>query len=98
MGVQSDKWQDVELKSKPPPLDDHAAVIVDQIVMKSPPKTRAIIMKLYRTDLPGDVVARQLNLTEITLQTAWIMALLFTQKRLVDTGDRALLAMLRFRE
>lgn len=98
MGLQSDKWQDVELKSKAPPLDDHTAIIVDQIIMKSPPKTKAVIVKWYRTDLPGSAIARQLNLTPATLLTAWKMSLLFTQKRFMDSNDRSLLAMLRFRE
>ncbi len=98
MGVQSDQWQDVELKSKAPPLDDHTAIIVDQIVMRSPPKTKALLMKWYRTNLPGSLIAEQLNLTPATLLTAWHMSLLFTQKRILDTNDRSLLALLRFRE
>lgn len=97
-GLQSDQWQDMPVRSRPPPLDDHTAILVDWIVMKSPPKTKAIIMKLYRTDLPNREVARLLNLTQATLQVAWEMSLLFTQKRLMDTNDATLLAMLRFRE
>jgi hypothetical protein len=98
MGLQSDQWQDVELKSKAPPLDDHTSILVDTIVMKSPPKTKSFLMKWYRTNLPGDVIAEQLNLTPATLLTAWNMSLLFTQKRIVDTNDKSLLALLRFRE
>jgi hypothetical protein len=98
MGLQSDQWQDVELKSKAPPLDDHTAIIVDQVIMKSPPKTKAILIKWYRTDLPGSAIAKQLNLTPVTLITAWKMGLLFTQKRFMDSNDKSLLAMLRFRE
>jgi hypothetical protein len=97
-GLQSDKWQDVELKSKVPPLDDHTSIIVDQIVMGGPPKTKAFNLKWYCTNLPGGVIAKQLNLTEATLLTAWHMSLLFMQHRFVKSGDKSLLAMLRFRE
>jgi hypothetical protein len=97
-GVQSDQWQDMPPRSRPPPLDDHSAIIMDQIVMRSQPKTKAIIFKLYRTDLPNSAIASMLNLTESTLQVAWEMSLLFTQKRILDSNDPALLEMLRFRD
>jgi hypothetical protein len=97
-GLECDIDMEVPLRSRPPPLDDDTAIIVDQIIMKCPPKTQAVIVKWYRTDLPNSVIAQQLRLSPSTLVTAWHLSLNFLQYRFVQTGHKGLLAMLRFRE
>lgn len=98
MGVQSDKWQDCELRSKAPPLDDDVAIVVDQVIMKLPERTKRVIVKWYRTDLPNITIAQQLNLTPGTLVTAWHISLNFLLHKLLNTNHKGVLALLRFRE
>lgn len=98
MGVQSDKWQDAELRSKAPPLDDDVAIVVDQVIMRLPERTKRVIVKWYRTDLPNITIAKQLNLTPGTLIVAWHISLNFLLHKLVNTNHKGVLALLRFRE
>jgi hypothetical protein len=97
LGLPTEKWQD-EVRSLAPPLDDDTAIVVDQVILKLPVKTKAVIVKWYRTDLPGSVIAKQLNLTPATLVTAWHLSLNFLQHKFVSTNHKGLLALMRFRE
>jgi hypothetical protein len=98
MGVQSDKWQDNELRSRAPPLDDDVAIVVDQTIMRLPERTKRIIVKWYRTDIPSMTIAEQLNLTPRTLVTAWHISLNFLLHKLLNTNHKGVLELLRFRE
>ena len=97
LGLPTDLWQD-SVASRPPPLDDDTAIVVDQIILKSPTKTRKVIVKWYRTQLPNTVIAEQLNLTPRTLETAWRLSLNYLQWRFVESKFNPLLALLKFRE
>lgn len=97
LGLPTDLWQDAQC-SRPPPLDDDTAIVVDQIILKSPEKTRRVIVKWYRTQLPNTVIAEQLHLTPRTLETAWHLSLNFLQWRFLESKHTSLLALLRFRE
>lgn len=95
MGVQSDKWQD-EVRSRPPPLDDDMAIVVDQIILRLPESTKRVVVKWYRTDLPNSVIAKQLNLSPPNLIVAWHLSLNFLQHKFIGSGHKGLLAALRF--
>lgn len=97
LGLPTDIWQDI-VASRPPPLDDDTAIVVDQIILKSPTKTRKILVKWYRTQLPNTVIAEQLALTPRTLETAWKLSLNYLQWRFVESKHSTLLALLKFRE
>jgi hypothetical protein len=97
MGLPTDVWMD-GVASRPPPLDDETSIVVDQAVLKSPEKTRRVIVKWYRTQLPQAVIAEQLNLTERTLTVAWKLSLNYLQWRFVESKHQPLLALLRLRE
>jgi DNA-directed RNA polymerase specialized sigma24 family protein len=97
LGLPTAIWQD-GVASRPPPLDDDTAIIVDQIILKSPDKTRKVVVKWYRTQLPNTVIAEQLNLTPRTLETAWKLALNFLQWRFIESHHAGVLALLKFRE
>jgi hypothetical protein len=97
MGLPTDVWMD-GVASRPPPLDDDTSIVVDQAVLKSPEKTRRVIVKWYRTQLPQAVIAEQLNLTERTLVVAWKLSLNYLQWRFAESKHQPLLALLRLRE
>jgi len=96
MGLPTTQWMD-GLPSRPPPLDDATAIVVDKIILKSPPRTRRVIVKWYRTQLPQPVIAEQLGLSERTLITAWRLTLNYLQWRFSESKHADLLAALRFK-
>lgn len=96
LGLPTDQWMD-GLASRPPPLDDVTAIIVDKIILKSPPRTRRVTVKWYRTQLPQPVIAEQLGLTERTLITAWQLTLNYLRWRFSESKHTDLLAALRFK-
>ena len=60
-GLPTDFWDDAT-QSRVPPLDDDTARIVDQLVMRSPPrKVRRIIMLWYRTPEPVEHIAEKIK-------------------------------------
>jgi hypothetical protein len=97
MGLPSDIWLD-QIASRPPPLDDGTAIVVDQIVLKSPPRTRRLTELWYRTQTPQPMLAKQLNLAgERELRLAWQIVLGYLQWKFIETKHADLLALLRFR-
>lgn len=60
-GLPSEDWDDRPI-SRVPPLDDGTAVVVDQIVMHSPPKTRKFIKLWYKTPLPVPQIAQRMHI------------------------------------
>lgn len=96
-GTPTDRWQD-EARSRPTPLDDPTAIVVDQIIMRSPKRSKALIFKWYRTDLPSQAIARELRLSPNNLVVAWHVVLIHTQARFIESGYRPLLELLRFRD
>lgn len=97
MGLPAEKWRD-EHSSRPPPLDDPTAIIVDQLILKTPQRTQRLVRGWYCTTIAQPVLARQLNLTDRTLITAWHLCLNFLQFRFVESGHKPLLALLRLRD
>lgn len=97
MGLPTEKWREDEA-SRPPPLDDPTAIIVDQIILKSPQRTRRLIQGWYCTTIAQPVLAGRFNLTERTVITAWHLCLNFLQFRFVESGHKPLLALLRLRD
>jgi hypothetical protein len=96
MGLPTDQWMDC-VASRPPPLDDVTAIVVDQIILKSPEKTKRVVVKWYRTQLPQPIIAEQLGLTERTLVTACQLSLNYLQWRFLESKSGPLLALLRLR-
>ena len=97
MGLPTQKWQD-GAASRPPPLDDPTAIVVDQLILRSPDKTKRLIRGWYCTTLAQPALAAQLNLTECTLITAWLLSLHFLQYRFAESKHKPLLALLRLRD
>jgi hypothetical protein len=97
MGLPTEIWQEA-IKSRPPPLDDDTAIIVDQLILKSPEKTKRLVRGWYCTNQPNSILADRLKLSERTLVTAWHLSLHFLRYRFSESGHRGVLALLRLRD
>lgn len=65
-------WNEVPERSRPPPLDDDTAIIVDQVVMHSPVQTREFAKRWYfRPNEPLSGLAKALGLHRDTVQMRW---------------------------
>lgn len=61
-GLPSDQWQE-NPRAQVPPLDDDTATVVDQIVLKSPPKVRTLVKLWYKTEQPREAIAQRLGVS-----------------------------------
>lgn len=76
MGLPSDEW-DENPKSRPPPLDDTTAIVVDQIVVRSPPLTNSLICEWYKKPTPCPVMAKNRRMSLKSLYYSHRVALGF---------------------
>jgi hypothetical protein len=66
------KWEDAAPRSRPPPLDDDTAIIVDQVVMHSPVQTRKFVCRWYlRPNEPMSGLALALGLHRDSVLMRW---------------------------
>lgn len=66
------KWSDEAPRSRPPPLDDDTAVIVDRVVMHSPVQTRKFVCRWYlRPNEPMSGLAYALGLHRDSVLMRW---------------------------
>lgn len=96
MGLPTEIWMD-GIASRPPPLDDDTAIVVDQTILKSPPRTKRLIVGWYRTPVPQSVLANNCGLTTRTLVTGWHLSLSYLRWRFGESGHRGLLDALKLR-
>lgn len=97
LGLPTDLWMD-GIPSRPPPLDDRTAIVVDQIILKSPPRTRKLTVHWYRTQTPQPLLAKQMNFRgERELRVAWQIVLGYLQWKFSESKHADLLAAMRFK-
>jgi hypothetical protein len=95
-GLPSDEW-DQTPRARSVPLDDVTATIVDQIILKLPPRTKRLITTWYRRPLPTSVLAEQLRTSPRSLEVQWRLALNFLRWKFEATNHLTLLRLLRIR-
>lgn len=93
-GLPTARWDDAR-KSKPPPLDDGSAIIVERIFNHSPPKTKKILDGWYRTPAPTEIIAEELGISPRTLEKALSVCLGYVKWKIECTKDVTLLKLLR---
>lgn len=93
-GLPSERWDDSRV-SRVPPLDDHTAMIVDQIVLKCPPKTNKIVVLWYTKPLPTVEIAKLAGMSPRSLEKAWLLSLGFLKYKFESTNHLTLLKLLR---
>lgn len=95
-GLPTDVWDDTP-RARPPALDDDTAMLVDEIVRKSPPKTRRIVVAWYRKPIPTKVLAEQMGMSARSLEGAWKLSLNFLKWKFEESRNLTLLRLLRIR-
>lgn len=95
-GLPTDRWDDSR-QSRPDPLDDHSALIMDRIVLTCPPTTRRIVEAWYRTPLPTRTIAKQLGMSKRALEKAHLLSLNFLKWKIECSNHLTLLKLLKIR-
>lgn len=93
-GLPTERWDDLRV-SRVPPLDDDTALVVDQIVLKCPPKTNKIIVLWYTKPLPTVEIARLAGMSPRSLEKSWGLSLSFLKYKFEGTNNLTLLKLLR---
>lgn len=92
-GLPSDYWDDSP-KSRPPPLDEETAIIVDQVVLHAPRRQQVVIRQWYKTSGASSVIAETLGVSRTGLYLEWRAALGYVRNRLAETRNSELLGLL----
>jgi hypothetical protein len=92
MGLPSDEW-DENPKSRPPPLDDGTAIVVDQIVVRSPPITNSLIREWYKKPTPCPTMAKNRRMTLKSLYKSHRIALGFFRFKFETSGHADLVRL-----
>ncbi len=95
-GLPSEVWDDTP-RAKPPPLDDDTAIVVDRIILHSPPKTRQIVIEWYCKPLPTQEIARKLGMSPRSVEKSWGLSLNFLKWKFEESRNMTLLRLLRVR-
>jgi hypothetical protein len=81
-GLYDAPWEEVQI-SRVPPLNDHTAIVVDQMVMRSGDKTKKLMSFWYRTALPKTVIAQRIGVSRDGVYLRWNAALWYFRDRFI---------------
>lgn len=73
-GLPCEKWDDSP-HTRPTPLDDVTAIIVDQINMNAPKRQRYLLLAWYKSVAQSSLIAEQLEVSRSGLYVEWNAAL-----------------------
>jgi hypothetical protein len=93
-GLPTERWDDSRV-SRVPPLDDYTALLVDQIFLKCPPRTKRIVDLWYTKPWPTSEISRMLGMSPRSLEKGVNVALNFLKWKFEQTNNKALLKLLR---
>jgi hypothetical protein len=96
-GLPSGAWDDAPA-SKPPPLDDDMAIVVDQINLHAPPRRRMLLQSWYKSPLPAGTIAQNLNVSRAGLYLEWRAALDYLRIQFLGSRHRGLIQLLNYQE
>jgi hypothetical protein len=85
-------------QSRVPPLDDPTAIVVDQLILRSPERTRLLVRWWYCTRAPQSVIAERLGISERNVVKGWLLCLHFMRHRFSESNHAPLLELLRLRD
>jgi DNA-directed RNA polymerase specialized sigma24 family protein len=84
-GLPSEQWQESP-KAQVPPLDDDTATIVDQLILKSPPKVRLLVKLWYKTDQARETIGARLGVSRSAVFLHHTAALWYLRDRFRAAG------------
>lgn len=93
MGLPSEEWDERHV-SRPPPLDDETAIVVDQAILAGKQRYRHIVRSWYKTPTPSTTIAEGLGLSRAGLYLEWRCSLFYYRERFRDSGHSDLITML----
>jgi len=80
-------WSEVPARSRPPPLPDDMAIIVDQTILHSTVQARNFVQRWYMR--PGEsitVLAKALGLHRDTVHMRWRSTLWYMRRRFIEVN------------
>jgi hypothetical protein len=93
-GLPAERWDDSRV-ARVPPLDDDTATVVDQIVLRLPPKTHRVVDLWYTKPLPTAEIARIVRMSPRSLEKSWVLSLYFLKYKFEGSNHLTLLKLLR---
>lgn len=95
-GLRRELWEDPK-NSRATPLDDDTAIIVDQIILKSPPRTKRFVKIWYKTPRPRGAIAQEFRMDERSVTVCWKLCLSYLEWKFKSSKHKPLLALLENR-
>lgn len=89
----SDKWDDSR-KSRMSPLDDATAIVVDQVILRAPPRYQAMARQWYCGTGSSTTIAERLGVTRHGLYFEWRCTLRYFGAQFYATGHPELASLL----
>jgi len=78
-------WEDVPARSRPPPLPEDVAILVDQLILHSQVQARQFVHRWYlRPTESVTVLARALGLHRDSVYMRWRSTLWYMRRRFMD--------------
>lgn len=96
-GLPTSRWSDHRI-SRPPPLDDDTATIVDQLVLHAPVLKRRLLYAWYHTSATPLDLAADLGLTPREVKQQLIISLGYMSLKFKENPNITLRRLLRIRE
>lgn len=95
-GLPRELWDEIHV-ARMPPLDDDTAIVVDQQILRSPPRTRTFIRAWYKTAAPARALAKQWDMSERSVRRCRPIVLNYMRWRFQETRHKPLLELLEIR-
>lgn len=93
MGLPSDSWDDRKI-SKPPPLDDATATVVDNVICRGNDGCRRFVRDWYRTPTPVSAMCGSMGMDTKGIYMQWRASLFYYRGRFLATGHQDLVKMM----
>lgn len=95
-GLPREKWEEIP-SARMPPLDDPTAIVVDQQIMRSPPRTQLFIRTWYKAPAPIRTLATKWDMAENSVIRCRPIVLNYMRWRFLETRYPPLLRLLDIR-
>lgn len=95
-GFPRELWEELKT-SRATPLDDDTAIVVDQIILKSPPRTKRFVRVWYKTPRPRQTIATEFRMSERSVSVCWKLCLGYLEWKFLESKHKPLLALLKNR-